>query len=133
MEVKLSKVDKAPRKDMQGYLEISDRIAKGEEVSASELAFAVEVRKADNEKMKGQLALDTKYYVCDRSGVSTLLKETEFDKIAIKCRKANGEEVTGYLPESGAFLAEDAINASLNAAQAIVSDLDSKLVSDDLN
>ena len=50
MEVKLSKVDKAPRKDMQGYLEISDRIAKGEEVSASELAFAVEVRKADNEK-----------------------------------------------------------------------------------
>ena len=45
----------------------------------------------------------------------------------------NGEEVTGYLPESGAFLAEDAINASLNAAQAIVSDLDSKLVSDDLN
>ena len=61
MEVKLSKVDKAPRKDMQGYLEISDRIAKGEEVSASELAFAVEVRKADNEKMKGQLALDTKY------------------------------------------------------------------------
>ena len=48
MEVKLSKVDRAPRKDMQGYLEISDRIAKGEEVSASELAFAVEVRKADN-------------------------------------------------------------------------------------
>ena len=45
----------------------------------------------------------------------------------------NGEETTGYLPESGAFLAEDAINASLNAAQAIVSDLDSKLVSDDLN
>lgn len=45
----------------------------------------------------------------------------------------NGEEVTGYLPESGAYLAEDAINASLNAAQAIVSDLDSKLVSDDLN
>ena len=99
MEVKLSKVDKAARKDMQGYLEISDRIAKGEEVSASELAFAVEVRKADNEKMKGQLALDTKYYVCDRSGVSTLLKETEFDKIAIKCRKANGEEVTVGLEE----------------------------------
>ena len=45
----------------------------------------------------------------------------------------NGEETTGYLPESGAYLAEDAINASLNAAQAIVSDLDSKLVSDDLN
>ena len=45
----------------------------------------------------------------------------------------NGEEVTGYLPESGAYLAEDAINASLNAAQSIVSDLDSKLVSDDLN
>lgn len=45
----------------------------------------------------------------------------------------NGEEVTGYLPESGAYLAEDAINAALNTAQAIVSDLDSKLVSDDLN
>ena len=45
----------------------------------------------------------------------------------------NGEEVTGYLPESGAYLAEDAINAALNTAQSIVSDLDSKLVSDDLN
>lgn len=45
----------------------------------------------------------------------------------------NGEETTGYLPESGAYLAEDAINAALNTAQAIVSDLDSKLVSDDLN
>ena len=45
----------------------------------------------------------------------------------------NGEETTGYLPESGAYLAEDAINAALNSAQAIVSDLDSKLVSDDLN
>ena len=44
----------------------------------------------------------------------------------------NGEEVTGYLPESGAYLAEDAINAALNSAQSIVSDLDSKLVSDDL-
>ena len=45
----------------------------------------------------------------------------------------NGEEVTGYLPESGAYLAEDAINAALNTAQSIVSDLDSKLVSDDLD
>ena len=45
----------------------------------------------------------------------------------------NGEEVTEYLPESGAYLAEDAINAALNEAQVIVSKLDSNLVLDDIN
>lgn len=45
----------------------------------------------------------------------------------------NGEEVTGYLPEQGAYLAEDAIEAAINAAQEVVIELDSKLVQDEFN
>ena len=45
----------------------------------------------------------------------------------------NGEEVTEYLPDQGAYLAEDAIEAARNAAQEIVANLNDKLVQDDFN
>ena len=76
-------------KSMQKYLEISAKIEKGEKVSDEEKAFLIEVRKSDNAKMRGQIKKDTVYYMCDRSRISTMLKESEFDKVIVRAKRVD--------------------------------------------